>query len=260
MNRNRPRSWTADELAGTLTAALAGLDEMFPVTVDQHDEWGVTARVFVARMAGTMLSIAALAPSGRVGDAVTLARSVVEHAITLCWLAIAPDENLHKWHGDAARREASRQERAAHFGIEHYNADGIASMRRLPLIRLEQRATEADAFWAGQVGGWNDGHNPGHAALRSLRGVYDVVYRTASAHSHPQPESFSEGILKLAEHGGPHLVRMEQEGDFSLAAHCLPPYSLAVVVAQRTTGWPGTAIAGEHERRLRQAAARRNTA
>ena len=107
----------------------------------------------VARMAGILDSITVLAETGRQQNSLVLLRSLYEHIVLFCWIAIDPDERTFQWrdHAVVFRRRLHNDVRG--FGIELMDSSELEEAAQLKQLAggIQQRALEADEFWSARI-------------------------------------------------------------------------------------------------------------
>lgn len=230
------------ERAAAATSALVALiRNRLPVEVEppDHDPWPMVAWAFLARFAGAAEAVATLSPSRREIDSHCLLRVLCEHVITFAWIAAGPiPERIALFKKtDAAERiktdnefrhikdEALKPEVRAYY-------EGVCAAIPGELPPLSGRAAQADAHWEGRIEGMGRRRSP-----YSFSGAYRVLYRHASALTHPTLYGLQRLITNLPE--GQKRVHIEGEtAKRSPAGMAAVLLGQALFVAAEALGWP----------------------
>jgi Family of unknown function (DUF5677) len=240
--------------------ALAALvDARLPADFDVHgdeDAWSWVATGLLARLAGTMLSLVGLEPSGRVTDLAVLVRGLFEHVVHLAWLGGDPcRERLEAWrkHDLSERLKADRD--ASDHGVPILTAEERAEMERerdaltggpLKLIDL---AVAADERWLGVLPGFDvpddrdedaaDESDDENQDGQSFRKLYAIVYRHTSAFAHPTWRGLHRVTLDTGLTA--RRVAMEQADPtypFDPVGLGTVIFATGLLVAGEALGWP----------------------
>jgi hypothetical protein len=231
------------------TRALQLIDLVYPhlpvelATGSVDDSWPLTGHALLARLTGTLEAILQLRPLGRVADAIILARSLLDHAVTFAWLAAEP--------GPERQRRFARSDAVQRLKLDNdCRALGVpilepemrawheANRAKLPrnMPNLAERAKQADEYWTGKVPGLHT-----EERLHSYRGFYALMYRHNSGYEHPS----ALGLLAVAEDlpGDRTRVGLEEarEGDPDPLGLANALYSYSLFIASETIGWPAAA-------------------
>jgi len=221
-----------------------------------EDSWSWVATGLLARQAGTMLSLVALEPSGRVTDLAVLVRVLFEHVVHLAWLGADPGrERVEAWRKHDLSERLKTDRDASDHGVLIMTAEQRAEMERerdaltggqLKLIDL---AAAADQRWLGILPGFEvseDGDHgdeeesdDGETDGQSFRKLYAIVYRHTSAFAHPS----WRGLHRVTLDTGPNARRVAMER--ADPVYAVDPVGLGTVifatgllVAGEVLGWP----------------------
>lgn len=179
----------------------------FPILVEgkgnearSQDNWDLVSPAMLFSASSCLLSIHVLANATaqrREQDAWVLLRRLYEHVVDFSWIAINPETHAKQWVaedyfyrlksdvdleklGEASLSEEQRTE------YQEY----IDAHKKMPSVL--DRTVAADAYWSTKI----DGHGvfPSSPATStngswSLRALYTLIYRQASAAAHPTPMS-----------------------------------------------------------------------
>jgi hypothetical protein len=108
--------------------------------------WPLLAAALIARIAGIGESVAALLHLRRQADTQILVRSLYEHVLTYCWIAIYPRDRVYAWRDHAAVQRKRLHKDAARLGIPVLTEAQLAEAAELDEIKqLIDRANEVDA-------------------------------------------------------------------------------------------------------------------
>jgi hypothetical protein len=156
--------------------------------------------------------------------------------VLFTWISIDPEPRL-EWWADDARREMGK----LHTDAEAYGA-GFLSESELTRARaaselppLIEQAAEVDTYWAPRLRGFRSQPASGPKEIRTVRGLYVAVYRTASRSAHGQPQSL-EGCMRLDRY--PHIVQFERDDSTLVSFLAIPIFAMALLVSHYRLGWP----------------------
>jgi hypothetical protein len=233
-------------LAASLRAseALTGLvEERLPLQVEggggPPEPMRVIGPAMLARGAGTVQALAALAPLDREADAGVLLRVLLEHVITFAWLSADPDhQRFLLW-----LKEDGRQRLAMHNDLPssvgallspemHAFFSGIKERVDGAFPNVRERAAQADGDWASRLPGvMRPGNDWG-----SFLGLYQVVFRSMSAFTHAGPLSLNAVMRRT---GSGDVVEMETRQGVRSAVRFAPmAFGLGLYVSSVAQGWP----------------------
>jgi hypothetical protein len=206
---------------------------------DLPEVWGLVGPALLARQVGTLEAIFALRPLGREADALTLLRSLYEHAVTFVWLAADPGaERLGRFRKSdlISRLELDKDMRRLgepplSNGVRRrFATECDALPDRMP--KLEKLTEEADGHWAGSIPRWQAG------TVKSYRGLYASAYRRQSMVAHPSEMGLNGVFVDLPD--GRKRIQLEgrdpeMRGPFGLGVIV---FAFSLYVAGRVLGWP----------------------
>ncbi|MEO7034933.1 MAG: DUF5677 domain-containing protein [Polyangiaceae bacterium] len=151
------------------------------------DDWDTCGRGLIARTAYLLESVLVL--RDRPMDAEVIARSLFDHTVVFCWLAIDPQNNMKRWMAHDFKERLAMADHASKFGLrrlppqhEEYFKDQAGKVKKLPTTVDMARA--ADAHWLSVFNGIFTG-------VSSLEGGYAVMFRGYSAAVHPTSRGIS---------------------------------------------------------------------
>jgi hypothetical protein len=212
------------------------IDERVPRAFDNAKgvSWPTIALAFLARMASTVDAITTLAEHGRVLDGQALLRSLYEHAVTICWIAIDPPKHLPEWMAVSEQKYRALYHDAKRFGHEIMSAeaaDQLGTPERK--WQLDKRAEEVDDFWSPRI----DAFRPpswDSEGLLTFRGMYLGIFRPASRIVHAEPWS----IDPLYRVSRSQVVVTEENYSFDPLPLSIPLMALCLLVHRHHFGWP----------------------
>jgi hypothetical protein len=205
---------------------------------DLSAAWGLVGPALLARQVGTLEAIFALRPLGRQADALTLLRSLYEHAVTFVWLAADPGERLGRFRKSDLISRLELDNDMRHLG-EPPLSDGVrrrfeAERDALPdrMPKLEKLTEEADRHWASSIPRWQAG------TVRSYRRLYASAYRRQSMVAHPSEMGLNGVFVDLPD--GRKRVQLEgrdpeMRGPYGLGVIV---FAFSLYVAAPVLGWP----------------------
>lgn len=199
--------------------------------------WRLLGAALIARVAGIVESVAALVSRERYTDAQILVRSLYEHVLTYCWIAIEPEARVYEWRDHAVVQRRRLHNDASSFGIHNLLTEAqYAEAAELDEIkRLIERADEVDRFWSERIRGFRPG---GFGTILNFRGLYTGLYRPTSRIVHAQIETVDDCVDLEAYPRKPALVHMEQGDELFWSALACPLFCMALLVNAYRFGWP----------------------
>lgn len=262
---------TPDEAASAeIRAAMVQTDRLlrlveFPLRIESTvtpeprvlDNWEIAAPAMLFSAANCLLSIrllATVAGPRREQDAVVLLRRLFEHVVDFAWIAIDPAAHAKKWVAEDFYYRLKIDDEFTKLGqtgltpANRANFDQyVGENGRMPDVA--SRADAADKHWSQRITG--HGVFPAAAVAFgqtivnaqggswSLRTLYTVIYRAASAAAHPTPTSLSSYVCPA---GGPgrFVVGMDPTDHEARIAYTHAPfvYSTMLLVAEHVLGRP----------------------
>ena len=232
---------TAERVVEANRQLLALVDERLPERFYRSEGYGRPALcALVARMAGIVESITLLVGSGRQQDTLVLLRTLYEHMLLFCWIAIDPDERTYQWRDHAVVQRRKLHNDVLGFGVELMSADELGEAAELlPLAGgLQQRAEEVDAFWSQRIRGFRAPRKGDKEGLLTVRGLYTAIYRLASRVAHAQIETIEDCIDMTGYPGRPAVVHAERDDSMTWSAISTPIFAMALMVCHHRLGWP----------------------
>jgi hypothetical protein len=197
----------------------------------------------LARGAGTVQAIAALAPLDREADAGVLLRVLLEHMITFAWLSADPDgRRFMLWFKEDSKRRLAMHndlpESLREIGGGYLPADmhtffsGVSTMVEGAAPDLRTRAEQADTDWASRLPGVMHPDND----WGSFLGLYQVVFRYTSAFTHAGQLGLNV-VTRRTPTGD--VVEMEMRQGVHSAVRMAPlTLGLGLYVSSVAQGWP----------------------
>jgi hypothetical protein len=194
----------------------------------------------LARGAGTLDSIAALAPRGRNTDSAVLLRVLTEHVIVFAWLAADPERRFPLW-----LKDDSKKRLAIHNDwlegkppvLDEWPRVWFERVAAVDGVMPDTRtcAAQADEYWLTRLPGVLSRAAP----ETTFVGQYQAVFRSASSYTHP-------GLMGLqtfiADAPLGTVVHLEVAHTKELATTMAPVmYALGLHVASASLGWPDPA-------------------
>lgn len=240
----------------------------FPIHVDSKvtpeprvlDNWDVVAPAMLFSATNCLLSIRLLASVGaprREQDAMVLLRRLYEHAVTFAWIAIDPQQHAPKWVADDYYHRLKIDDEFTKLGqpgLEHAKRSQyqqyIATHGRMPDIA--SRADAADKHWSLRIHGHGVFPARAPAAAQSivaaqngnwsLRTLYAIIYRSASAMAHPTPLSL-RSYVAVGQPLGKFVVGMDPNNQDDRFGYTFAPliYATMLFVSEHALGRPNRA-------------------
>jgi hypothetical protein len=220
-------------------ALVAVARQTFPLTVANADTepFRLIGTAMLARGAGALESIAALAPRGYNTDSAVLLRVLTEHVIVFAWLSADPDRRVLLW-----LKEDARQRMAMHNDwlegkpplLDDWPRVWFERLKAVEGVMPDTRtcALQADECWLSRLPGVLSAATP----ETTLLGQYQVVFRSTSSSTHA-------GLMGLqpfiAETSLGTVVDLETSHAKELATTMAPvTYALGLHIASASLGYP----------------------
>lgn len=236
----------------------------FPIRVESKlapeprslDNWDVVAPAMLFSAASCLLSIrslASVAAPRREQDASVLLRRLYEHVVAFAWIALDPPIHAKKWVADDYYHRLKIDDeikKLGHPGLRPATRSGfeqyLQAHGRMP--DLASRADAADKHWSKKI----DGHGvfpsippqPGQTVHAqggrwSLRGLYSIIYRGASANAHPTPLSI-QAYVAPGGGAGKFLIGMDPSDQHDRFSYTHAPllYAEMLLIAEHVLGVP----------------------
>jgi Family of unknown function (DUF5677) len=202
--------------------------------------WPLLAAALIARIGGIGESTVALLHLRRQADTQVLVRSLYEHVLTYCWIAIDPRERVYAWRDHAAVQRKRLHNDAARLGIPVLTEEQLAEAAELDEIKqLIDRANEVDAYWSQHIRGFRPpavAADPG--SLLNFRGLYTGLYRTTSRSVHAQIETANDCIDFGDYPRRPATVHLEETDEVFWSLTACPLIAMALLVHAHRFRWP----------------------
>jgi Family of unknown function (DUF5677) len=225
-----------------LTALVEDRLPLQPSVGEPPDVMGLIAPALLARGAGTVQAITALAPLDREADAGVLLRVLLEHMITLAWLSADPESRrFFLWFKDDSKKRLTMHNDAPESlggilppSLQAFFNDVVARVEeQLPDLRT--RAEQADADWVSRLPGvMHPGNDWG-----SFLGLYQIVFRYTSAFTHAGLLGLS-AVIRRPPAGD--VVEMETRQGVRSAVRFAPlAFGPGLYVSSVAQGWPNRA-------------------
>ena len=193
--------------------------------------WRLLATALIARIAGIGESVVALVTMRRQADTQILVRSLYEHVLTYCWIAIDPRDRVYEWRDHAVVQRRRLHNDAARLGIQILSDDQFAEAAELDEIkRLMERADEVDAYWSARITGFRPPTLGMQEGLLTLRGLYTGLYRPTSRAVHAQMETVNDCVDFGDYRRRPATVHMEATDELFWSAIACPLIAMALLV------------------------------
>lgn len=174
-------------IAGVAAAAfecIAIAEQLVDAAIDKHTDLAGLSAMVVSRAAQSLYSVATLAQLGMNGDAMSVARTVVELAIDLAYIATDPATLIPRFTDYAHVREyqlAQAVDRLHEGGVDQ-DAMRVLRQRRDDFREQNPRST---MNWAGQSLEWRAERVLGTEAVREQYvEMYKLLYADMCAASH----------------------------------------------------------------------------
>lgn len=235
---------TAEMIVAANRELLALVDDRLPERFYRSEGFGRPALcALVARMAGILDSITLLVGSGRQQDTLVLLRTLYEHMLLFCWIAIDPEHRTLQWRDHAVVQRRKLHNDVRDFGVELMSAEELAEAAELEALPggLQQRAEEVDAFWSQRIRGFRPPLKGDKEGLLTVRGLYTAIYRLASRVSHAQIETIGDCIDMTGYPARPAVVHAERDETMTWSAIGTPVFAMALMVCHHRLGWPDDA-------------------
>ncbi|MGN6110766.1 MAG: DUF5677 domain-containing protein [Kofleriaceae bacterium] len=209
-----PNAALQAHMHATVNAAnesIALADAVSDAAIALQTEFGGLAATMLARAAQSLISVVELAQRGLVGDAMTVARTIVELTIDLGYIASDPATLVPRFTGyaDVRDRELARAIAALHDGNVDQDAMRVLEERAEAYIGNDPAS---EFSWAG-VGererrgvGWRARHVRGNEATRRhyVR-MYELLYADMCAASHSGPQTLEYTLVRRADGTVDHI-------------------------------------------------------
>jgi hypothetical protein len=223
----------------SLTALVEERLPMYVIGEEPPDPMRLIGPAMLARGAGTVQAITALAPLDREADAGVLLRVLLEHMITLAWLSADPDrQRFILWFKDDSQKRLTMHNDTPESlggllppGMQALFSGVVARVEgKLPDLRT--RAQQADADWVSRLPGvMHPGNDWG-----SFLGLYQIVFRYTSAFTHAGLLGLSAVTRRTATGD---VVEMETRQGIRSAVRFAPlAFGLGLYVSSVAQGWP----------------------
>lgn len=221
------------------------------------DNWQVAAPAMLFSAANCLLSIrllATVAAPRREQDALVLLRRLYEHVVDFAWISIAPDKNAKQWVGDDYHYRLKIDDEFKKLGQPGLTPENrtkyeqyLKTHGRMPDVA--SRADAADKHWSQHIK--DHGVFPSTPAAAgqtiasvqggkwSLRTLYAIIYRAASAAAHPTPMSLWSYVGPGGA-PGTFMVGMDPTDLSDRFAYTHAPliYSTMLLVSEHVLGMP----------------------
>ena len=190
----------------------------------------------ILRMADTVEGTMALMADGLPIDGLNLLRALYEQVIRYLWISINPDDHIGAWGSNARYHLRKLHNDAMKFGQSVMDEDELAAAegaKELP--GLADLALAVDSHWGGKMLGFRSPAS-GKQGILTMRGLYTMVYRTASRSAHLQPDSL-EPYATLTT--SPIVVNRPRKDEPSIWwPLAVALYAHALIVCHDQLGWP----------------------
>jgi hypothetical protein len=228
---------------------LEQADDCLPVKVRStaptsfFESWEITRAAFMARMSSILSHLGYLAPSYSRLDGVALARTLVDHAITFCWVSGDPKQRLPTFLRANFSSQLDKDKAAQKRGVQLLDAEprkrfqAFVRAVKQDLPGLPRRSDEADASWREKVAA----RLPESLQIADFRELYDAIYDQYSAVDHPSTLGLqvfvhlSDGPHVAVVDGRPERDRVEDLRPYWIAMFA---FAEALIVSNLASGHP----------------------
>jgi hypothetical protein len=234
---------TPERFVRTGRALIDLVDERLPQRVYRGEgRWAILGQAFVARMADILRSLIRLADAGVENDRMVLLRTLYEHVVTFCWIAVDPERRLPQWGYTTHIYRLQLHFDALAYGTTILSDSEVAAIKRLRkdnagMPGIAQRAAEVDDYWPSVVRGFRTPPEAG-ADLLTMKGLYAGIYRIASRSVHAQLEAIEQCVDFSRLPRGPAVVRPQQTDHLFSGMVAVPLFALALLVCHHRFRWP----------------------
>lgn len=218
-----------------MTKSLAELEgligEVVPRAFPAEISWRLVSTAFLARLGDMLRSMQILIEGEQHSSALLVLRTIYEHTVIFCWLAIEPETRLQRWI-DNSERERGRafKEAGELFDLpppEDLDMDQAAGIERF--APLTDMASEADRHWSERLPAFR-APEKGPGGILSLRGLYTAVYRRLSRAAHGEVETMDPVVQVTAS----QIVVSREETvgrrRWDTLSHAIPLVCFSIVV------------------------------
>jgi len=232
---------TPDMMIAAHAELLSLVDQRFPERFYKGEgHWRLLGHALIARIAGLVRSICALTATGQQADSLILLRTLYDHVLMFCWLAINPEERVYEWRDHAVVQRRKLHNDATLFGMRILSADELEEAAEL--VEFEhgpiQRADEVDAYWSARVAGFRPPTKGRQEGLLTMRGLYTGIYRSASRIAHAQIETVYDCMDIRHYPRRPAIVHAERDESMRWSSFSVPLFAMALLVCHARFGWP----------------------
>jgi hypothetical protein len=253
--RGRYRA-SPEDLCGALDDLVRLVDDCVPRRYyGSEGGWPPIAAGLIARLADVVAGVAALVRSGRFSEAVSATRSVYEHSITFCWLAIDPDRHLALWRGSALAHQRALHNDALQYDQTVLSEAELAATEGTNQRKINQLAARVDAYWPKYLPGFRARlEGVQEANILTMQGLYTGLFRPASRSAHAQLLALD--VVMDQEPQGRTVVRREGSSGLNELVHLAVPLTvIAFQVSERLFRWPDSEAAEQINTRFHDALA-----
>jgi hypothetical protein len=198
--------------------------------------WRMFSAAIILRMADTVEGTMALMAAGLPIDGLNLLRALYEQVIRYLWVSINPEDHIEAWGSNARVHLRKLHNDAVKFGQSVMDGEELAAAEgALETPGLADQALAVDSHWGGRMLGFRAPAD-GEQGILTMRGLYVMVYRTASGSAHLQPDSLQPyATLSTA----PIVVERPRKDEPSIWwPLAVALYAHALVVCHDQLKWP----------------------
>jgi hypothetical protein len=198
--------------------------------------WRMFSAAIILRMADTVEGMMALMAAGLPIDGLNLLRALYEQVVRYLWVSINPDDHIEAWGSNARYHLRKLHNDAVKFGQSVMDEGELAAAegaKELP--GLADLALAVDSHWGGKMLGFRAPAS-GKQGILTMRGLYTMVYRTASRSAHLQPDSL-ESYATLTT--SPIVVNRPSKDESSIWwPLAVALYAHALIACHDQLNWP----------------------
>jgi hypothetical protein len=156
-------------------------EDVYDAALDLHTEFSELAARVLARAAQSLISVAELAQRGLVGDAMSVARTIVELTIDLGYIASDPDTLVRRFvdYADVRQAELAEATERLHKGGVDQEAMRVLRQRRDEYLEENPNSKHNWATVGNQRRGvgWRAAHVAGDETIRNQYiQLYELLY------------------------------------------------------------------------------------